>query len=147
MQTNVCLSGDMHTYVCLSGGFCFSENLTCFFFLKHPFWDFPFSLITNEMPLCNQVSRYFRKVFSKYQCGFRECLSVLYCLIYLIEKWTKFIDNGITFAVLLTILSKSLDCCTHYCYTRLLWFQLATHNIGTLFFAEPEANNKDKLSL
>ena len=26
----------------------FSENLACFVFLKHPFWDSPFCLITNE---------------------------------------------------------------------------------------------------
>ena len=26
----------------------FSQNLACFVFLKHPFWDSPFSLITNE---------------------------------------------------------------------------------------------------
>ena len=28
--------------------FVFSENLTCFVFLKHPFWDSPFCLITND---------------------------------------------------------------------------------------------------
>ena len=27
---------------------CFSENLTCFVFLKHPFWDSPFCLITDD---------------------------------------------------------------------------------------------------
>ena len=27
---------------------CFSENLTCFVFLKHPFWDSPFCLITDQ---------------------------------------------------------------------------------------------------
>ena len=26
----------------------FSENLACFVFLKHPFWDLPFCLITDE---------------------------------------------------------------------------------------------------
>ena len=26
----------------------FSENLVCFVFLKHPFWDSPFNLITND---------------------------------------------------------------------------------------------------
>ena len=29
--------------------FHFSENLACFVFLKHPFWDLPFSLITDEV--------------------------------------------------------------------------------------------------
>ena len=28
---------------------CFSENLVCFVFLKHPFWDSPFCLITDEI--------------------------------------------------------------------------------------------------
>ena len=26
----------------------FSENLACFVFLKHPFWDSPFCLTTDE---------------------------------------------------------------------------------------------------
>ena len=29
--------------------FVFSENLVCFVSLKHPFWDLPFRLITNEL--------------------------------------------------------------------------------------------------
>ena len=29
--------------------FVFSENLTCFVFLKHPFWDSPFCLITDDL--------------------------------------------------------------------------------------------------
>ena len=31
------------------GNVCFSENLACFVFLKHPFWDSPFCLITEEL--------------------------------------------------------------------------------------------------
>ena len=30
------------------GNVCFSENLAWFIFLKHPFWDLPFCLITGE---------------------------------------------------------------------------------------------------
>ena len=30
---------------------CFSENLACFVFLKHPFWDSPFCLIADELKL------------------------------------------------------------------------------------------------
>ena len=40
---------DTHTYVCVSGGINFSENLVCFVFLKHPFLDSPFCVITNEL--------------------------------------------------------------------------------------------------
>ena len=44
------LPADTHTYVCVSGGknARFSENLAFFVFLKQPFWDSPFSLITDE---------------------------------------------------------------------------------------------------
>ena len=28
---------------------CFSENLACFVFVKHPFWDSPFRLITDNV--------------------------------------------------------------------------------------------------
>ena len=31
---------------------CFLENLTCFVFLKHQFWDLPFCLITDEFLFC-----------------------------------------------------------------------------------------------
>ena len=41
------------SYVCASGlrNVLFSENLACFVFLKHPFWDSTFYLITDEEPL------------------------------------------------------------------------------------------------
>ena len=32
----------------LTRNVCFSENLACFIFLKHPFWDSPFCLITDD---------------------------------------------------------------------------------------------------
>ena len=39
------------TYVCYLGvrNVRFSENLSCYVFLKHPFWDSPFCLITNAL--------------------------------------------------------------------------------------------------
>ena len=38
-------------YVWVSGvrNLRFSENLACFVFLKHPFWDSPFCLFTDEI--------------------------------------------------------------------------------------------------
>ena len=45
------LAPNTHTYVRVSGGkkyLFFSENLRCLVFLKHPFWDSPFCLITEE---------------------------------------------------------------------------------------------------
>ena len=39
------------TYLCVSGRRegSFYGNLASFFFLKHPFWDFPFCLFNNEL--------------------------------------------------------------------------------------------------
>ena len=39
------------TYVCVSGvrNVCFPENVAYFVFSKHPFWDSPFCLITDEI--------------------------------------------------------------------------------------------------
>ena len=42
----------IHTHTCAYQGVrnvCFSENLSCFVFLKHSFWDSPFCLITNHL--------------------------------------------------------------------------------------------------
>ena len=33
----------------------FSENLMCFVFLKHPFWDSPFCLITDELSQMKKI--------------------------------------------------------------------------------------------
>ena len=41
---------DVFRKICVSGGknIRFSVNFTCFVFLKHPFWDSPFCLITDD---------------------------------------------------------------------------------------------------
>ena len=49
----------------------------------------------------------------KIQCGFRRCYSAQHCLITLIEKWKKSVDNGDAVAALLTGLSKALICLPH----------------------------------
>ena len=47
----------IHKRICAYEGVrnvSFSENLACFVFLKHPFWDSPFCLITYDLSLiCN----------------------------------------------------------------------------------------------
>ena len=45
--------------------------------------------------------------------GVAEGLSSQYCLICVIEKWKKSVDNGKTFTALLTDLSKAFDCLPH----------------------------------
>ena len=54
-----------------------------------------------------------KKIFSKYQCGFRKGLNAQHCLIKLIEKWRECLDQGFQFGALLTDLSKAFDCLPH----------------------------------
>ena len=60
-----------HVRVRISGleMFVFSENLTCFIFLKHPFWDSPFCLITDDF--CPYIF-FFRFVIETRKCS--NCL-------------------------------------------------------------------------
>ena len=49
---------DRHTYVSGSKKCCFfSENLACYVFLKHPFWDPPFYFITDDINDLNACAR------------------------------------------------------------------------------------------
>ena len=49
----------------------FSENLTCFIFLKDLFWDSPFCLITDELPplkkTLGEISGFVNVYFGKYK--------------------------------------------------------------------------------
>ena len=58
-----------------------------------------------------QVS--FEPILSKYQCRFRRGYIAQHCLITLIEKWKKSVDNGGAFGALFTDLSKAFDCLSH----------------------------------
>ena len=61
----------------------------------------------------DQISKYFETRFSKFQCGFRKGYSAQHCLLAMIEKWKRAVDNGGVFAALLTDLSKAFDCIPH----------------------------------
>ena len=50
---------------------------------------------------------------SKYQCGFRNGYSTQHCLLLMLEKWKRAVDNGKVFGILLTDLSKAFDCLSH----------------------------------
>ena len=56
------------------------------------------------------IATYFQHIFSRYQCGFRKGYSAQQCLLAMIEKWKKIVDNGGVFGALLTDLSKAFDC-------------------------------------
>ena len=78
----------------------------------------PISILPNiskvyERCLYDQMSEFFDNIFSEYQCGFRKDYSAQHCLLVMIEKWKKVVDNGGAFGALLTDLSKAFDCIPH----------------------------------
>jgi hypothetical protein len=78
----------------------------------------PISILPNssklfERPLFNQMSHYFDKIFSKYQCGFRKGFKSQDSLLSMLENWRKSSDKGEAFGALLTDLSKAFDCLSH----------------------------------
>ena len=66
-----------------------------------------------ENILYKQILELFNKIFSKYQTGFRKGLSVQTCLVAMLEKFRKCLDDGGEYAALLTDLSKAFDCLPH----------------------------------
>ena len=59
----------------------------------------PVSILSNiskiyERCLYDQIQVFFDSTLSKYQCGFRRGYNAQHCLITLIEKWKKSVDNG-----------------------------------------------------
>ena len=66
-----------------------------------------------ERLLFYQMHIFIESNLSKYQCGFRKGYSSQHCLLLLIEKWKKSIDDKKSSGVLLTDLSKAFDCLSH----------------------------------
>ena len=60
-----------------------------------------------------QIHLFFDSLLSKYQCRFRRGYNAQPCLISLIEKWKKTVDNNAAFDALLTDLLKAFDCLPH----------------------------------
>ena len=60
-----------------------------------------------------KMSQFFDNIFSKSQCGFRKGLSTQQCLLAMLEKWKRSIDNSKMFGALLTDLLKAFDCLDH----------------------------------
>ena len=78
----------------------------------------PVSILSNvskifERIMFRQISNYMDSFFSKYQCGFRKGYSTQQCLLSMLEKWKRAVDNGKTFGLVLTYLSKAFDCLSH----------------------------------
>ena len=66
-----------------------------------------------ERNMFDQISTYIDNHISKYLCGFRKGYSTQHCLIIMLEKWRKALDNRKLAGALLTDLSKAFDCLNH----------------------------------
>ena len=55
-----------------------------------------------------QIYEYFDKIFSNCLCGFRKGNITLHCLLFMLEKLKKALDNGQCTGILLIDLTKAL---------------------------------------
>ena len=53
-----------------------------------------------EKLICRQLSDHFDNIFSKFQCSFRKGFSAQHCLLLMIDKWKKAVDNNKAFIAL-----------------------------------------------
>ena len=61
----------------------------------------------------NQISPWFDSVFSRFQCGFQKVFNAQHCLLTMLEKWRKTLDEGGETGAVLADLSKASDCIDH----------------------------------
>ena len=78
----------------------------------------PISILPNlsklyERLMYNQIYPYFQSIFSKFQCGFQKGFNVQHCLLAMVEKWRKTLEEGRETGAILTDLSKAFDCIDH----------------------------------
>ena len=78
----------------------------------------PISTLTNiskvfERLMYYQMCTYIENILSKYQCGFRKNYNSQHCLLVMLERWKRCLDNKGSAGVLLTDLSKAFDCLNH----------------------------------
>ena len=66
-----------------------------------------------EKLICRQLLNNFDNILSKFQCGFRKGCSRQHCLLLMIDKWKKVVDNNKVFGAFLTDVSKAFDCICH----------------------------------
>ena len=66
-----------------------------------------------ENVLYDQIFSFFENIFSTYQTGFKKSFNPQSCLVTVIEKFKKSLDQGGDYAALVTDLSKAFDCLPH----------------------------------
>ena len=100
---------------------CFKENYR------------PISILSSfsknfEIIMYNDIYLYMENRLSPYLCGFRKGYSTQYCLMAMLERFRKALDNKQKFGALLTDLSKAFDCLNH----ELLIAKLAAYGFDIL---------------
>ena len=70
---------------------------------------------TNYRPISvlPNLSKIIDSMFSKFHCGFRKGFNTQHCLLTMIEKWCKILDEGDETGAVLTDISKAFDCIDH----------------------------------
>ena len=66
-----------------------------------------------EEIICRQLSNHFDNILTKFQCDLRKGYSPQHCLLLMIGKWKKAVDNHKVFGAVLTNLLKAFDCVCH----------------------------------
>ena len=66
-----------------------------------------------ETIMYKDIYHYMENKLSPYLCGFRKGYSTQYCLMAMLERFRKALDNKNKFGALLTDLSKAFDCINH----------------------------------
>ena len=66
-----------------------------------------------EKTMHDDIYRFMDNKLSPYLCGFRKGYSTQYCLLVMLERFKKALDNKNKFGALLTDLSKAFDCLNH----------------------------------
>ena len=66
-----------------------------------------------ESIICNQLSAFFDKIFSKFQCCFRKGYSTQHCLLMMLESRKEAVDKNKAFGALMTDLSKAFHWRSH----------------------------------
>ena len=66
-----------------------------------------------EGNMYDQIYAYMNKYLSPYLCGFGKGYSAQHCLMVMLERWNKAVDNKQIAGAILTDLSKAFDCLNH----------------------------------
>ena len=121
--------------------FVFRKIWRALFFLKHPFWDYPFCLITDELLLMNSL---FLKIFAKCVLstatftffGFIICwikLSLHICFVLLGEESTVLFDSEVIEIDHFFLPSHQMSACFLYSNKSVYSRWLIFWNLGRVF--------------